>query len=222
MFMDNWTHLREAEGSRLDFEVSKCTELPELDEDAPTSGGGSGYGGDGGFGGGGYGGGSRGYRGGNGGGRGGGSFGGGRGGSRGGGYGGDRDQGGSRGGGGGWGNSSTNNNWGFGSEPKVGFRASENRGFQKNFNPMDYSSKGRGQRAIYNGYSSSGASTSCSTPNPYEMDRAVPYQQNGYHQSKGHYDSYYGVVPQSHSKSKSDINTVYVGNLSNTTDRGSL
>ena len=128
-FMDNWTHLREAEGSRLDFEVSKCTELPELDEDAPTSGGGSGYGGDGGFGGGGYGGGSRGYRGSNGGGRGGGGFGGGRGGSRGGGYGGDRDQGGSRGGGGGWGNSSTNNNWGFGSEPKVGFRASENRGF---------------------------------------------------------------------------------------------
>ena len=33
-FMDNWTHLQTAEAGRLDFDVSRCTELPELDEDA--------------------------------------------------------------------------------------------------------------------------------------------------------------------------------------------
>ena len=93
-FMDNWTHLQEAEAGRLDFVVGKCTDLPELAEDDPLSGGGSNWrgndgGGDGGYGGGGYGGGrgGGGYRGGG---------GGGYGGGRGGGYEGGR---GSRGGG---------------------------------------------------------------------------------------------------------------------------
>lgn len=142
-FMDNWTHLKQQEGDRLDFEVIKCTDLPELDEDSPNSGGGSGYGG--GNGGGGYGGGRGGYRGGGGGGydggrgggRGGGFGGSSRGGGRGGGYGGDRDQdrGGSRGGGaGGWGSGSVggNNNWSTGYDKVTSWRANENRGgFQK-------------------------------------------------------------------------------------------
>jgi hypothetical protein len=38
-FMDNWTHLQESEAGRLDFVVSKCTEIPELAEDDQMSGG---------------------------------------------------------------------------------------------------------------------------------------------------------------------------------------
>ena len=119
-FMDNWTHLQTAEAGRLDFDVSRCTELPELDEDAgPMSGGDSGYGngGGGGYGGGrggGYGGGrGGGYGGGRGGGDRDGGFGGGRGGGYGGGRGGGRDGGfggGRGGGGGGFGGSSWGNN----------------------------------------------------------------------------------------------------------------
>ena len=122
-FNDSWKHLQEQEGSRLDFEVGMCKELPELDEDCGDSGPGSGYGGGyGGGRGGGFGGGGRGGYGGGGGfggdraGRGGGGYGGSRGGGDrgsyggggrgGGGYGGggrDFDRGGSsRGGGGGW------------------------------------------------------------------------------------------------------------------------
>ena len=42
-FMDNWSHLQEAEAGRLDFDVSKSNDLPELAEDDPMSGGGSGW-----------------------------------------------------------------------------------------------------------------------------------------------------------------------------------
>ena len=119
-FIDSWKHLQEQEGSRLDFDVGQCKELPELDEDCSDSGPASGYGGGygggrgGGFGGGGRGGygggfgGDRGSRGGYGGSRGGdsrgyGGGGGSRGGYSGGGGGGggrDYDRGGNRGGGG--------------------------------------------------------------------------------------------------------------------------
>jgi len=100
-FMDNYAHLKETEGTRLDFGVERCQDLPDLEEDQGGYGGGgsnwrndNGSGGDNGFGGGSYGGG--GYGGGRG--RGGGGYDGGRGrGSRGGGYQGGR-------GGGGYGN----------------------------------------------------------------------------------------------------------------------
>jgi len=42
-FMDGWAHLQEAEAGRLDFDVGKCTELPELAEDDPMSSSGSGW-----------------------------------------------------------------------------------------------------------------------------------------------------------------------------------
>lgn len=196
-FMDGWKHLQESEKGRLDFEVSKCTELPELDENSGDSGPGSGYGG----GGGGYGG-SRGGGGGYGGGRGGGggSYGGDRGGrggggfgsrggdSRGGGgsygggqsrggYGGgsrDNDRGGSsRGGGGGGGWSGGGDAWALG--PAIGndnWRAGGNQSYQKSFQPepFGYPSQGcgRGTRTNYNPDFSE-ASTAPSTPNPYQQ-----------------------------------------------------
>lgn len=147
-FMDNYEHLKEQEGSRLDFDVDKCTELPELAEDDPSMGGGSGggtwrneggSGGDG-YGGGGYGGGGRGYRGG------GGGYGGGRGdrggggrGYRGGGGGGygnsgydsNRNNGGSRGGGG-YGGYSGGDSWGNDGGMGGGWRTGGSRGGMDN------------------------------------------------------------------------------------------
>ena len=38
-FIDGWEHLQEAEAGRLDFEVGKCAQLPELAEDDPMSSG---------------------------------------------------------------------------------------------------------------------------------------------------------------------------------------
>lgn len=40
-FMDTFDHLKAAEGDRLNFDVMKCNELPELAEDDPSSGAGS-------------------------------------------------------------------------------------------------------------------------------------------------------------------------------------
>ena len=38
-FFDGWNHLQEAEAGRLDFDVAKCSDLPELAEDDPMSSG---------------------------------------------------------------------------------------------------------------------------------------------------------------------------------------
>ena len=179
-FMDNWAHLKDTDRGKLDFDVCKCAELPELNEDDAMSAGGSGGYGDGGYGGGGGGGGGHrgggGFRGG--GGRGGGFDSGrpargGRGGGQGGGYGGgreyDRDArgGGGGGGSGGWGGGSS----AWGCDPGIG------SGWRSNFDqkqkhfyfyPSEYnaSHSGRsgknGNRRLHN--PQSGVSTSANIP----------------------------------------------------------
>lgn len=173
-FMDNYYHLREQEGARLDFLVERCAELPELAEDDPNGGGGMSWRNDGGsgndFGSGGYG--DGGYGGGRGGGRGGRGYGG-RGGGRGGydggrggrGYGGrggggwdnNRDSRPSYGGGGNdWGNNDNfGGNWrsqgGYDSKPSYG---SGNRGSYYAPNSMS-SAKTSSYSTPYSNYSNS-------------------------------------------------------------------
>ena len=215
-FMDGWAHLQEAEAGRLDFDVAKCTELPELAEDDPLASNGAGwrnagedasYGGFGGRGGfrGAYG--DRGGRG-----R------GGRGG-RGGGYHGDRDYD-SRGGGrGGWGSGPSGDSWG-GSDAGGGggWRAGGDRpGFQKQFS-ADYSGYSRGGGRGYRGNDRGGYGGDMGG-NPHS-DRGG---RGGHSYQKMHSEnfssSHGGASFQARPR---EVNTVYVGNLNASTDRDAL
>ena len=178
--MDGYEHLKEQEGSRLDFEIEKCLALPELAEDDPSSGQGGGWrndgsGGDGYGGGGGYGGrGGGGY-----GGRGGGGYGGGRGdrgGGRGyGGGGGYQGRGGGRGGGGYGGFS--NDNWGNDGGMGGGWRSGGNRGGMDNNRgtPKLYHSQSFNQ-GMRGGYSN--ANTAFATPPHLEKSKSYGLQSS--------------------------------------------
>ena len=41
-FLDNYDHIKKQEGSRLDFVVKRCDDLPELEEDESNFAGGNG------------------------------------------------------------------------------------------------------------------------------------------------------------------------------------
>ena len=203
-FMDSYEHLKEQEGSRLDFDIEKCTELPELAEDDPSSGQGGGWRNDGG---GGYDGGNN-FRGGGGRGYGGGGYGGGYGGGRsdrggGRGYGG---RGGGRGGGGyqSFGSDSWGNDGGMGG----GWRSGGNRGGMDSNRgaPKLYHSQSFNQ-GMRGGFSQ--ANTAFATPPYLEKSKSYGLQSSEYN------------PPQYQARNNNNC-SVYVANLSHSTTFQSL
>ena len=211
-FMDGYEHLKDQEGSRLDFEIEKCLALPELAEDDPSSGQGGGWrndgsGGDGYGGGGGYGGrGGGGY-----GGRGGGGYGGGRGdrgGGRGyGGGGGYQGRGGGRGGGGygGFSGDSWGNDGGMGG----GWRSGGNRGGMDNNRgaPKLYHSQSFNQ-GMRGGYSQ--ANTAFATPPHLEKSKSYGLQSSEFN------------APQYQARQNNNNCSLYIANLNHSTTQNSL
>ena len=239
-FIDGWNHLQEAEAGRLDFEVCRCSDLPELAEDDPMSLGmgwrneGDSYGN--------YGGGGRGnYRGNNFGGdrggrgmRGGGPRGGGRGG------GGYHDYDSRSGGRGGWRGGPSNDGWdGNDMGGGGGWRSGGGNNYQKQYS-ADFGYAPRGRGGYRGGYDrgDSGMEPGPSSFGTYGGDgeRGGRGGRGGYgdrggrggggggggHNFQKMHSEQIGGGSSFQQKPRGDGCTIYVGNLSINTDKDAL